>query len=252
MNEVPHYAINLVNADTPFTAGDYVRYARPIIDELMAKKTPLLIVGGTGFYLKALLFGVWDAPPTHPEVREKIEKSVEGLSEEEKNQTLHQKLTALDPTYAAKVKANDTYRVIRALEIIEVSGKPVSEVQSTAKLLNPLPYPFQVIGIEREKSELEARIRKRMEQMFNNGLIEETQALLKKYPVEVPRSMHCVGYWEVLEHLYGKMTLEECRERIVISTRQLAKKQMTFFRGMGADIRWHSLPRDEKLITGQF
>ena len=252
MKEIPHYGINLVTADTPYTAGDYVRYARPIIDDLVAKKIPLLIVGGTGFYLKALLFGVWDAPATHPEIRTKIEKSVEEFPDEQKNKTLHDRLAVLDPAYAAKIKPNDVYRVIRALEIIEVSGKPVSEVQSTAKLLNPLPFPYRIFGIERNKEELELRIRKRMSQMFEHGLIGETKELIRKYAPKIPRSMHCVGYWEVLEHLEGRMTLEECRERIVISTRQLAKKQMTFFKGMGAEIQWHSLPDEEDSLRRQF
>lgn len=244
MAQIPHYGIDLVNPDQDFTAGDYVRYARPLLDQLIAKGTPVLIVGGTGFYLKALLCGVWDAPPTQPELRARLEAEVAHLDEDARAQALYDRLAEKDPDYAAKIKANDIYRVIRALEIIEITGEPVSKMLSKRQLQNPLPYPFTVLGIKRSKVELERRILERTNQMFSKGLVNETKSLLQKYPVP-PRSMNCVGYHEVLQLLEEKMTLPECRERVFISTRQLAKKQMTFFKTFPSPIQWFSLPKEE-------
>jgi tRNA dimethylallyltransferase len=247
---VPHYGIDLVDLDRPFTAGDFVRFARPILDDLAARGVPVLIVGGTGFYLKALLCGIWDAPPTQPEIRERLEKEVASLEKSERGRVLHARLAKLDPDYAGRIQPNDVYRVIRALEIIEASGQPVSEIMSQKQLRNPLPYPFTLFGIQRNKLDLERRIADRANQMFARGLVAETKALLDRQHGQPPRPLLCVGYSEVIEFLGGKMTLPECRERVVISTRQLAKKQMTFFRTFPAPIHWFNFPAEEDALLG--
>lgn len=246
LSEIPHHGVNIVNLDQPFTAGDYVKYARPIIDRLVHEGKPVLIVGGTGFYLKALVCGTWDAPPTQPEVRTRIESEVAHLAPEEAARALHARLAAADPEYAAKIKVNDVYRVVRGLEIIEVTGGPVTAMLAKQTLQNPLPYPVPILGIKRTKQELERRIIERTNKMFAAGLVNETKGLLDRY-AEPPRPFYCVGYNEVLQFLKSEMTMPETRERIVISTRQLAKKQMTFFKTFPAPIDWHTLPaeRDE-------
>lgn len=246
--EVRHYGINLVAPNQPFTAGDYVRYARTVIDQTAKDGTPLLIVGGTGFYLKALLCGVWDAPPTHPEVRERIEKEVAGLTPDERASVLYARLQALDPDYASKVMRNDLYRVIRALEIIEVTGQPVSTILASRQLQNPLPYEVSIIGSKRDRIDLDRRIAERMNAMFAKGLVKETQELVARFGdlSHLPRPLHCVGYSEVVQFLEGKLTLPQTRERITISTRQLAKKQMTFFKGFPLPIAWYSLPSQQE------
>ena len=243
-----HHAVDIIDLDQPFTAGDYVRYVRPIIDRLVAANKPVLIVGGTGFYLKALLCGVWDAPPTQPAIRERLEAEVAHLAPDEASQLLHRKLQALDAPYAEKVKANDRYRVVRALEIIEVTGKPVTELLKDRRLQNPLPYPFRVVGIKRSKMDLDRRIIERTNTMFQKGLVNETKALRAKYDPP-PRPFYCVGYNEVLQFLREGLTLPECRERVVISTRQLAKKQMTFFRGFPSPIEWFNLPGERDALA---
>lgn len=254
LSKVPHYGINLVEASTNFTAGDYVRYARPIIDRLVKENMPLLIVGGTGFYLKSLLFGVWDAPPADLQIRKKIEEGVAGLAKEDQAKKLHDDLSQKDPDYAEKIPPGDIYRVIRALEIIESSGVKASKLSKEKKLLNPLPYPFKIFGIERGKQDLERRISARMNEMFQNGFVSEVETLLKKYEGKLPRAMNCVGYSEVSQFIEGKMTIAECRERILISTRQLAKKQRTFFNGMFKDsdhsVVWTHLPSEQDALSG--
>lgn len=244
---VPHHGIDIVEPNVAYTAGDYVRYARPIVDKAVENKTPLLIVGGTGFYLKGLLCGVWDAPPTQPEIRERLEAEVAHLPEVERSRALHDRLKKLDPEYAEKVKANDAYRVVRALEIIEVTGETVTASLAKRALLNPLPYPFKVLGIMRAKQELERRIIERTNKMLSLGLVNETKELLAAYQ-PTPRSFSCVGYYEVMQFLRGEMNIQEARERIVISTRQLAKKQMTFFKTFPAPIDWFALPNEEEAL----
>ncbi|MEW6057134.1 MAG: tRNA (adenosine(37)-N6)-dimethylallyltransferase MiaA [Bdellovibrionota bacterium] len=249
LGQVPHYGIDLIDPSEPFTAVDYVRYARPLLDELYAKKTPVLIVGGTGFYLKALLCGVWDAPPTQPEIRERLEKEVAHLSLEQRGPALHERLAKRDAEYAEKVNPNDLYRVIRALEIIEVTGEKVSELLAKRTLQNPLPYAYAIYGIKRPKLDLERRIIERTNGMFSKGIVNETKDLLAKFGPKPPRPFSCVGYNEVMQLLDGTMTLPECRERVVISTRQLAKKQMTFFKGFPSPIEWFTLPHEEEMLT---
>jgi tRNA dimethylallyltransferase len=242
LGSVPHHAIDIVDPCEPFTAIDYVKYARPIIDELVKKDKPILIVGGTGFYLKALLCGVWDAPPTQPEIRARLEK--------EESQGLFAKLCELDPEYSTKIKSNDRYRVVRALEIMEVTGESMTALLAKRVLQNPFPHAFTILGIRRKKPELERRIVERTNQMFSKGIVTETKSLLEKYD-PVPRPFFCVGYNEVMQFLHGKLTLPECRERTVISTRQLAKKQMTFFKTFPAPIQWIDLPMDEEALLAK-
>lgn len=246
--EVKHYGIDLVALDEPFTAGDYVRYARPILDRAVDAGKPMLVVGGTGFYLKALLCGTWEAPPTQPEFRARLEQEFAHLEPEARVLALHERLANADPAYAAKINPNDVYRVVRALEIIEVTRAPVTEMLGKQRLQNPFPFKVPVLGLTRSKIELDRRIRERTNAMFANGLVNETKELLQRFGGEndAPRPFFCVGYNEVMQFLSGKMNLPETRERIMISTRQLAKKQMTFFKGQFPEpIEWYALPGQE-------
>ncbi|MBI3556745.1 MAG: tRNA (adenosine(37)-N6)-dimethylallyltransferase MiaA [Deltaproteobacteria bacterium] len=253
--EIPHHAVNLVELDEPFTAGDYVRYAQPVIERCVQLGKPLLIVGGTGFYLKALLCGVWDAPPTQPEFRERLEKEVKHLEKDERAQALHDRLAALDAPYAAKIMKNDVYRVIRALEIIEVTKSPVTTLLAAQKLQNPLSFEVPILGIKRAKIELDRRILDRTNAMFANGIVAETRELLGRYAAtpdssNIPRPFFCVGYNEVMKFLAASLTLPETRERILIATRQLAKKQLTFFNTFPRKIDWYALPaQDDEILS---
>ncbi|HRK01738.1 MAG TPA: tRNA (adenosine(37)-N6)-dimethylallyltransferase MiaA, partial [Oligoflexia bacterium] len=173
MRRVPHHGVNLVDANENYNAGDYVRYARGIIDDAVARKKKIIIVGGTGFYLKALLCGTWDAPPTQPDLRAQFEP--------QDSQLLYAQLLEKDPSYAAKIQANDRYRVIRALEIIEVTGMRLSDQLAQKKPQNPLPYPSRILGIRRSKPDLEKRIIARTNDMFSRGLVNETKTLVERF-----------------------------------------------------------------------
>lgn len=244
LKAVPHHGIDLVAPDQPYTAGDYVKDMGPLLTKLVEAGTPALIVGGTGFYLKALLFGTWDAPPTQPEFRARLEAEYDGYPAEQRVLALHKRLAEKDPEYAAKIPPKDVYRVIRALEIIEVTGEAVTQRLKHQTLQNPLPHACPVFGIRRGSRDLDHRIGERTSRMFSRGLINETKALLQKYP-DAPKPLRSVGYAEVLDHFAEKMTLPECRERVAISTRQLAKKQRTFFKTFPG-VQWYDLPLQEQ------
>jgi tRNA dimethylallyltransferase len=245
---VTHYGIDLVEPNEAYNAGDFVRYARPILDRAVAENRPLLIVGGTGFYLKALLCGVWDAPPTQPEIRAKYDSAEN--APKFSNEKLFEILQEKDAEYATKVQMNDRYRVLRALEIIESTGEKLSESLKKRELQNGFNHEVKILGILRKKLELEKRIQVRTNALFSQGLIQECKTLFEKYgPTCKPFSS--VGYFEVHEFLEGRMTLPECRERVFISTRQLAKKQMTFFKTFPIPIEWIDLPLNQDKFTSE-
>ncbi len=247
---IPHYGINLTAIRDAYSVGDYVRYSQKTIKECVEKNIPLIIVGGTGFYLKALLLGIWDVPPMDSTLRAELEKRT--------SEDLFEELSKKDPQYIDKIKIQDRYRLIRGLEIMIQTGKTLTEINEITRLKNALPYPVTVYNIEREQRDLERRIIERTNKMFEQGLINETKNLLSNLigSVElvsdfeenpnIPRALHCVGYYEVMQFLAGKLTLPECRERIVISTRQLAKKQRTFFKGMGIPFESFKFPSQQE------
>ncbi len=252
LKQIPHYGIDLVEPESGFTAADFTRYARPILEDLIARNIPTLIVGGTGFYLKALLHGIWDAPPTNLEFRNALLLPFKDLDDQQISQSLHKTLALKDPEYSLKVNQNDLYRVIRGLEIIHESGKTVSEILNKKKNLNPFPFEIPIFGIERDKASLEKRIIERTNKMFEQGLVNEVKRLVEKYHNDFPKPLHSVGYQECIDFLNGRYkNIHECKERVIISTRQLAKKQRTFFNGMGLPIKWFHLPKEEEILSNE-
>ncbi len=225
---IPHHLIDLISPDAVFTAADFVKHAFDAIHDIHARRKRALIVGGTGFYLKALLFGLWDAPASDPKLRAELEQS--GTLQ------LYEELHAKDPESAIKITAHDRYRLIRALEIIHATGKPVSEISASQ---NTTPHPdLRLWVIDRSKEETDQRIAMRTQMMLQAGLVKEAQDLFERYPGA--RALQSVGYKQVSEFLKGthpegrKFTpgLEGLRQEIELATRQLSKKQRTWFRGM--------------------
>jgi len=245
---VPHYGIDLVDANTNFTAADYVRVILPIILDLLNKDKPIIIVGGTGFYLKALLFGIWQAPPSNSKIREELEAIVyeyEKKGERDKGlKEVHSILEKLDSEYAKKIHYHDLYRTIRAIEIIKQTNVLLSEQikkQNQNSLLEILKKDIPIIAIDLPKETLLKQITLRAQKMIELGLIEETKNLLNQYAPwfftrheleKLPRPFLSVGYHEVINHLINKNSIEECINSIILSTKKLSKKQRTFFNGL--------------------
>ena len=244
---VPHHLIDICDPSENFTAGDFVKKAHEAIEDIQKRgKTPL-VLGGTGFYLKALILGLWDAPKTDRAVRAHIESR----TVEENFQILTEK----DPTTALRIGINDHYRIVRALEIIEISGKTPTELESSQK--TEAPYDYEVWILDRPEEELRKRIHARSAQMIEAGLIEEVKVIREKYPES--RALGSVGYRQVCSYLDGvepegrkiPSGIPGLLAEIELGTRQLVKKQRTWFRGQ-IDATWFEMERDLELIQLRF
>jgi len=223
---VPHHLIDIRNPDEPFTAAEFMKTALATIEEIHARNRKVLIVGGTGFYLNALLFGVWNAPGANTTLRSELEK----LS----NQALLQELESSDPQSARKISLQDRYRLIRALEIIRLTGQTPSALQAQ---LPKVPSPrWKLWILDRPRSDLDKRIQLRTHQMLCQGFIEEYKAVCSQYPHS--RALSSVGYAQVSNYLQNKQPtgrktqpgIAGLEEEISLATRQLVKRQRTWFR----------------------
>ena len=248
---IPHHLIDVQSPDTSFTAGDFVRSAHQAIEDIHARGKRALIVGGTGFYLKGLLFGVWDAPSADPEIRATL--SSLPLTE------LHARLLEIDPASAQRIGPHDHYRLVRALEIFQISGKTPSQLeQESEKCADPR---FHLWILDRPQAELSQRIHQRTRQMLESGLVQEVSTLMAQYPSS--RALDAVGYRQVRDHLLGILPegralrpgIAGLSEEIELATRQLVKKQRTWFRNQAQKVsqsRLFILDQDLSLIREEF
>ena len=222
---VKHHLIDVIEPTASFSVSDYEKVALPLVEKLLAEgKTPV-ICGGTGFYIQSLLYkSQFGGVGANAEVREKYE----GLAREYGVEYVHELLAKVDKESAEKLHANDVKRVIRALEIYEITGKPKSEQKD-----EQIPrFDFTAVSIEYPRETLYERINLRVEQMFANGLLEEVQSLLRQGVTIDMQSMQGIGYKEVAEGLQNGWTQAEMIELIQKNTRNYAKRQQTFFKRM--------------------
>ena len=245
--QAPHHLIDIRSPDEPYTAGHFVRDVHTTLDEIHARGNRALIVGGTGFYLKALLFGMWDAPKADPALRADLSSLETG--------DLFQELQKTDPTSAARIGPTDRYRMIRALELFKMTGRTATALEAEQ---NKTPNPqFELWFMDRSTEDLAHRITTRTREMLSQGLVQETEALTRKYPDS--RALNSVGYAQVQAFLRGEKPagrktapgLEGLRQEIELATRQLVKSQRTFFRGLKTGA-WFELPAARENIHKAF
>ena len=222
---IPHYMVDVVSPEQSFSVSDYEKMALPIVERLLAEgKTPI-ICGGTGFYINSLLYkSQFGNVGANEEIRAKYEK----LAEEQGKEFVHAILQEKDPESAKKLHYNDVKRVIRALEIYDVTGKAKSLQQD---VLTPR-FDFVAVSIDYPRETLYTRINMRVEQMFADGLIDEVKGLLAAGVTEEMQCMQGIGYKEVAEGLRIGATEAEMKELIKKNTRNYAKRQETFFKRM--------------------
>lgn len=224
---VPHHLIDLVDPNEHFSVTDYLKVADEVCRDILSRRRVPLFVGGTGLYLRSLLRGVFEGPGASSAIRERLEREAETLGSE----ALHDRLRSLDPPRAAKVHPNDLRRIVRALEVIEVGGRPMSELQ----LHPPLPVaqrPRHVYWLSPPREWLYRRIEQRVDRMFADGLVEETRTLRDRFGALSSTALQAIGYREVVEHLEGQHSFDETIELIKRHTRQFAKRQHTWFRNL--------------------
>ena len=223
MRNVKHHMIDVIEPDENFSVGDYEERATPILTNLLDRGKVPVICGGTGFYINSLLFDLgYGNTAADESIREKY---AEFLDKNGKD-ALFDKLKEVDPETAEKLHPNDVKRVVRALEIYEVSGKKKS--QQCDKMISKFDYIAVAIDYPRE--ELYERINKRVNEMFDLGLIEEVNGLLARGIDKNCQSMQAIGYKEVLEGLKNKDNHSTMRDTIKKNTRHYAKRQITFFK----------------------
>jgi tRNA dimethylallyltransferase len=226
----PHHLIDVTDPTVPYSAANFRTDALRLMADITARGKIPLLVGGTMLYFKALQEGLSGLPEANPEVRARLDARAALIGWP----AMHAKLALIDPTTAARLAPNDTQRIQRALEVFEMTGEAMSALyaKQTAEAL-----PYQVVKIAlipSERKVLHDRIALRFTQMLAAGLVDEVKALLQKYPSLTAEStaMRCVGYRQTLEYLNGAYDLAELRDRGIFATRQLAKRQLTWLRGM--------------------
>lgn len=249
--QYPHRLIDILDPSESYSAADFRKDALAAMADITARGKIPLLVGGTMLYFKALLEGLADMPAADDQVRAELEAQAQSLG----LQTLHDRLALVDPVSAARIHPNDPQRLIRALEVYRVSGLTMTElrqrqsVQSTeAGALGQAQLPYTVASLAiapADRQILHQRIALRFGQMLEQGFVDEVIALRARSDLHAGLpSIRSVGYRQVWDHLDGKLTSVEMRERGIIATRQLAKRQFTWLRGW-ADLNWlDSLARD--------
>jgi tRNA dimethylallyltransferase len=238
---VPHHMVDIIPPDAPFDAARYEKMAREIVFDLHARGKLPIIAGGTGFYIKALTRGLFDTIPTNPEVRQRLQAEAGALSGGE----FHRRLVACDPETARKLHPNDTYRIVRALEVFEVSGRPLSEHHKDHQF-GDRPFRQLDIGLTIPREALYSRIDTRVDMMLEAGLLNEVRGLMEKgYGPEL-KSMQSIGYRHMADFLQGRLPWEEAVRTMKRDTRRYAKRQMTWFK-TGPDIHWMAPDRIETM-----
>ena len=225
---LPHHLIDVTEPNQPFTAGEYSRQARAALRDICRRGKVPIVTGGTGLYLRALTDGLFAGPARQLELRARLERSRQRRSV----LWLHRLLTRLDPTSASRIHANDTPKLVRAIEVCLTARKPLSEVQTRDPLSG---FRLLRIGLNPPRQQLYARLNLRAEAMFASGLIDETRGLLERFgPVQ---ALDSLGYRQARAVLAGTLTLEAAVEATRQGHRNYAKRQLTWFR-REPDVHW--------------
>jgi len=228
---VPHHLLDIADPSETYSVARYRDRAIETVQEILARGKQPIFVGGTPFYLKALIRGLFDGPPTDQSLRDEIlEKAQEAAHEENTNaaSVLHSWLVESDPALAAKIHPNDEKRSLRGLEVFQLTGTPLSEQQEQHAHTRS-PDEVSVYYLDLPRPELYARINARTEKMFEQGLVEEVLGLREKMGLTARQA---AGYREVIDYLDGKISLEDAKRLVAQHTRNLAKRQVTWMRNL--------------------
>jgi tRNA dimethylallyltransferase len=224
---VPHHLIDLTTPDRDFSLAEYLAAAHAEIAAVKARQKTVLFVGGTPLYLKALLRGLCEGPPADWDFRRALEAEIRDVGLE----ALHERLQQVDPLSAARLHPHDKRRIIRALEVNRITGRPLSHSQTQFDDV-VAESNCRVFALEWPRAELHRRIEQRVEQMFASGFVDEVRHLREAYPALSRTALQAVGYREVGEYLAGDRSLAETISLVQARTRQFARRQETWFRSL--------------------
>ncbi len=236
---VKYHLIDIVEPSDSFSVGAFRDAALGAIEQIKSRKKKIIAVGGTALYIKALLYGLFEGPGTNQQIRAELKARAQeqGLAE------LYSELTNIDPIAAERINPNDSKRIIRALEVYRITGKPISSFQRQWDESEP-EHDWTIIGLRREKAEESRRINSRVKNMIAAGLVDEFKALLDEEKPLSEQARCAIGYAEIIEYLNGQIELEDAIELIKKNTRRLAKNQRTWFKTF-KNVRWLDIEPEE-------
>ncbi len=245
-SRVPHFLFDFIRAPDTMTAGEFNRKFFELADQLKSQFKVLFVVGGTGFYYQAIEKGLLPIPKANADFQNRI---FEDIAKNENAQKYHEELAQIDPITAKRIHPRDHYRIVRALDIIQATNKPLSQILADHQTQGPrFPFPLLKIGLQRPKPELEAIIQARTKKMISDGLVQEVQTLtndnLKDW-----EPLRSVGYKQCVDFLSNQISATDLPEKITQETMKLAKKQKTWF-SRDAQIIWHH-PNDKEAIQSK-
>lgn len=229
---VPHHMLDIIEPDEFFDAVQYAKMAQNKIFHLNNKGVIPFIVGGTGLYIKALLHGLFASKPSDPNLRLRLKNEAEIHGTE----IFYQKLCQFDPEAALRIHPNDTYRIIRGLEVYELTGKTISEYQREHRFID-CRFRVLKIGLEMNRKSLYDRIDHRVDKMINAGFFDEVKDLLVRGYSPKLKSMQAIGYRHLVDFVYGRFSWDETLRLLKRDTRRYAKRQMTWFKA-DTEIVW--------------
>lgn len=241
MQNIPHHMLNIVSPKEEYSVGEYVKDVKKIIGEIFSRKKTPIIVGGTGLYINGLINNYeFENAPKNEEIRSKYIN----IAEEKGKDFIYNLLKKENPIRAEQIHPNDVKRVIRALEITEIK-KISDEKHSPKKEKDSLDYEYIVFGLNMDKEKLYSRINARVDEMFEEGLMQEVENLLESGVKKENQSMQGIGYQEVIEGLENNLNEKEIKDLIKQHTRNYAKRQLTFMRKI-KNLEWLDVNNNTK------
>lgn len=227
IRQVPHHLIDLVDPTEEYSVSQFVVDAHRVADEIKSRGKKVLFVGGTPLYLKSLIRGMFLGPPADWEFRRQVAEETEKYGFE----ALRRRLQQVDPLSAHKILLGDVRRMTRALEVARLTGQPLSHWQTQFEQATPVDN-CRVFVLGWDRQAIHGRVQKRVERMFDNGLVSEVQGLLDRYSQLGRTAMQAVGYKEPIDFLKGRRSLAETLELVIIHTRQFVRRQEIWFRSL--------------------
>lgn len=241
LSSIPHHLVDIIEPSEEFSVAQFRALAVKTIEEIISRRKTPLLVGGSGLYVKVLIDGIFEAPVTDRELRQRLEQEAEEFGPG----ALYMRLVRADAESAAKIHVNDLRRIIRALEVHEKAKAPISELRKKTSGLGD-KYDVRMFGLNMERAALYRKIDERVDQMFSEGLINEARALMDgKLGLTASQAL---GYKEAFGYLAGAYDLEEAKRLAKRNTRHFAKRQLTWF---GRDKRIEWLELEENFDTGE-
>jgi tRNA dimethylallyltransferase len=241
-DRVPHHLLDLVDPDEPYHAARWARDARTAIADVFARGKLPVLVGGTGLYFRALLRGLFDAPPPDPEIRRRHQEE----ARQQGTEALHRRLAEIDPEAAGRIRPADLVRISRALEVFEQTGVPLSALHRAAP--PPPPLDCFTVVLDPAAAVLRTRISTRVDAMMESGWLDEVRAL-RAAGFGATRALQALGYRQLGQYLDGAMLLEEAVAATRQATIAYARRQRTWFQRETAAVRLQTLPDSQSLLA---